>query len=96
MITIKSKSEIEKMRAAGKITGDTLKMIEKHIKPGISTERLDKIAKDYIISRGAKPSFLHYNGFPKSICASVNDAFVHGIPNKKTVLSEGDIISVDV
>lgn len=96
MITIKSKSEIEKMRAAGKITGDTLKMIEKHIRPGISTERLDKIAKDYIISRGAKPSFLHYNGFPKSICASVNDAVVHGIPNKNTVLSEGDIISVDV
>lgn len=96
MITIKSKSEIEKMRTAGKITGDVLKVIEKHINPGVTTEHLDKIAKDYIISKGAKPSFLHYNGFPKSICASVNDAVVHGIPNKHTVLSEGDIISVDV
>lgn len=96
MITIKSKSEIEKMRAAGKITGDVLKVIEKHIKPGISTERLDKIAREYIISRGAKPSFLHYQGFPKSICTSVNDVVVHGIPDKNTVLSEGDIISVDV
>ena len=96
MITIKSKSEIEKMRAAGKITGDVLKVIEKHIKPGISTERLDKIAREYIISRGAKPSFLHYQGFPKSICTSVNDVVVHGITDKNTVLSEGDIISVDV
>lgn len=96
MITIKSKSEIEKMRKAGRITGDVLKVIEKHIKPGVSTKQLDKIAHDYIISKGAKPSFLHYNGFPATICSSRNDAVVHGIPDKKEILKEGDIISVDV
>ena len=96
MITIKSKSEIEKMRLACKITGDVLKEIEKHIKPGISTKQLDKIAHNYIVSRGATPSFLNYNGFPGSICASPNDVVVHGIPSKEIVLAEGDIISVDV
>lgn len=96
MITIKSKSEIEKMRLAGKITGDVLKEIEKHIKPGVSTKQLDKIAYNYIISKGATPSFLNYNGFPGSICASLNSWVVHGIPSKEIILAEGDIISVDV
>lgn len=96
MITIKSKSEIEKMRLACKITGDVLKEIEKHIKPGVTTKHLDKIAHNYIVSRGAKPSFLNYNGFPGSICASRNDEVVHGIPSTNAVLAEGDIISVDV
>lgn len=96
MITIKSKSEVEKMRKAGKITGDTLKMLEKHIKPGISTKQLDKLAYDYIKSKGAKPSFLNYNGFPGSVCSSRNDAVVHGIPDKREILQEGDIISIDV
>ena len=96
MITIKSKSEIEKMREACRITGDVLKHLEEHIKPGVSTEQLDKIARTFIKSKGATPSFLDYNGFPKSICASVNDRVVHGIPDKGTVLREGDIISVDV
>lgn len=96
MITIKSKSEIEKMKLACKITGDVLKEIEKHIKPGISTKQLDKIAHNYIVSRGATPSFLNYNGFPGSICASRNDEVVHGIPSKDIILAEGDILSVDV
>lgn len=96
MISIKSKSEIEKMRLACKITGDALKAIEKHVKPGISTHQLDKIAYDYITSRGATPNFLHYNGFPASICASVNDEVVHGIPDKHRILREGDIISIDM
>ena len=96
MITIKSRSEIEKMRLAGRITGDVLKEIEKHIKPGISTKQLDKIAYNYIVSKGATPSFLNYNGFPGSICASPNDWVVHGIPSKEIVLKEGDIISIDV
>lgn len=96
MITIKSRSEIEKMRAACKITGDALKLLEKHIKPGISTAQLDKIAYDFIKSKGARPNFLHYNGFPASICASLNDAVVHGIPDKHIVLKEGDIISIDM
>lgn len=96
MITIKSRSEIEKMRKACKITGDALKTIEKHIKPGVTTAQLDKIAYDFILSQGAKPNFLNYNGFPGSICASVNDEVVHGIPSKNCVLKEGDIISVDM
>lgn len=96
MITIKSKSEIEKMRAAGKITGDALKLIEKHIKPGVTTAELDKIAFDFIKKQGATPSFLNYNGFPGSICASPNSQVVHGIPSKNVTLKEGDIISIDM
>lgn len=96
MITVKSKSEIEKMREAGKITGDALKLIEKHIKPGVTTLELDKIAYDFIKKQGATPSFLHYNGFPGSICASPNSWVVHGIPSKDVVLKEGDIISIDM
>ncbi len=96
MITIKSHSEIEKMRVAGKITGLTLVEVAKHIKPGVSTAYLDKIAHDFITAHGATPSFLHYNGYPSSICASVNDAVVHGIPSKEIILKEGDIISIDV
>ncbi|MCR4693564.1 MAG: type I methionyl aminopeptidase [Firmicutes bacterium] len=96
MVTIKSKAEIEKMRVAGKITGDALREIEKHIKPGVSTLELDKLAYDFIKKRGATPSFLHYNGFPGSICASLNSWVVHGIPSKNVVLKEGDIISIDM
>lgn len=96
MITIKSRSEIEKMRVAGKITGLALVEISKHIKPGVTTAELDKIARDFIKRQGAIPSFLNYNGYPASICASINDAVVHGIPSKDIVLKEGDIISIDV
>ena len=95
MINIKSTSEIAKMRAAGKIVSGTFKELEKHIKPGITTKELDKIAFDYIKSQGAEPSFLGYCGYPASICASVNDTVIHGIPDA-TVLKEGDIISIDV
>ena len=96
MITIKSASQIEKMRKSGAITKGALELIEQSIRPGISTNQLDKIAHDYIISKGAKPNFLNYNGFPGSICASVNDEVVHGIPSKHRVLKEGDIISIDM
>lgn len=96
MVTIKSRAEIEKMRAAGKITGDALREIEKHIKAGISTLELDKIAFDFIKKQGATPSFLRHNGFPGSICASPNSWVVHGIPSKNVVLKEGDIISIDM
>ena len=96
MITIKSKKEIEKMRVAGSITRDALELVAQHIKPGVSTAYLDKIAYDFIISKGAAPSFLHYNGFPGSICASPNDWVVHGIPGKEVILSEGDIVSIDM
>ena len=95
MINIKSTSEISKMRAAGKIVFGTFKELEKHISPGITTKQLDKIAEDYIRSQGAEPSFLGYAGFPASICASINDTVIHGIPDG-TALKDGDIISLDI
>lgn len=96
MITIKSAKQVDKMRASAKITKEALELLEKNIKPGVTTAQLDKIAYDFIISKGAKPNFLNYNGFPGSICASLNDEVVHGIPSKKVVLKEGDIISIDM
>ena len=96
MIKIKSQEEIELMREAGRITRDTLKVVEHSIKAGISTLELDKIAYDYIKSQNAVPSFKNYGGFPGSICASVNDTVVHGIPSADIILKDGDIISIDV
>ncbi len=96
MITIKSAHQIEKMREACEITKAALDLLEQNIKPGISTAQLDKLAHDFILSKGAKPNFLHYNGYPASICASVNDVVVHGIPRKDIILKEGDIISIDM
>ncbi len=96
MIKIKTDAELELIKVACKITGDTLKEVEKHIKPGVSTKQLDKIAYDYIVSLGAKPSFKHYQGYPATICASINEEVVHGIPSKHRILEEGDIISIDV
>jgi methionyl aminopeptidase len=93
-MNIKSDTELEYMRSAGKVVADTLAMIEKVIKPGITTAEIDKIAEEFILAQGAIPSFKGYGGFPGSICASVNDVVIHGIPND-TVLVEGDIISVD-
>ena len=93
MIKIKSQEEIVLMREACRITRDTLKVVENSIKAGISTKELDKIAYDYIKSQGATPSFKNYNGFPASICASINDTVVHGIPGNDMILKEGDIIS---
>ena len=96
MIKIKSQEEIELMREAGRITRDTLKVVENSIKAGVSTKELDKIAFDYIKSQNATPSFKNYSGFPASICASVNDTIVHGIPSDDIILKDGDIISIDV
>lgn len=95
MILIKNDMEIEYMRQAGKVVGDTLAKLQEVIKPGITTADLDKIAEEFITKRGAKPSFKGYHGFPASICASVNSEVVHGIPSKERVLQEGDIISID-
>ena len=95
MINILTEKELVDMRIACQITRDTLLEVEKHIKPGVTTKQLDKIAHDYIVSRGAKPGFLHLYGFPASICASVDDVVVHGIPDN-TPLQEGQIISIDV
>ena len=96
MIKIKSPEEIEIMREACRITRDALKVVENSIKVGVSTKDLDKIAYDYIKSQGATPSFKNYCGYPATICASVNDTIVHGIPSNDIVLKEGDIISIDV
>lgn len=96
MVTIKSNREIELMREAGRITAYAHEMVRRAIKPGVSTYELNEIAYKAILSQGATPSFLNYNGFPASICASVNEVVVHGIPSKKTILKNGDIISIDI
>jgi len=96
MISVKSLREIELMRAACRITGETLKLLEESIVPGITTLELDRIAENYIRKNGAVPSFKNYGGFPRSLCASVNDEVIHGIPSKAKVLEEGDIISFDI
>lgn len=93
--TQKNQKEIELMKIAGDITIRAIEEVGKAIKPGISTKQLDKIAYDYIKSRGAKPSFLGYSGFPGSICASVDDVVVHGIPSDDIVLEEGQIVGID-
>ena len=95
MINIKSKREIDLLKEAGRITYLTHMEVKKHIKPGITTNELDKIAEEFIIKNGCTPSFKNYNGFPKSICASINDEVVHGIPSNMK-LKEGDIISIDI
>lgn len=95
-VTIKNEEEIEKMRIAGKLAADVLLMIEPHVQPGITTDRLDEICHDYIVNeQQAIPAPLNYHGFPKSICTSVNQQVCHGIPaNKK--LKNGDIINIDI
>ena len=95
MVTIKSHREIELMRKAGKLLAQTHEEMAKAIKPGISTWEIDKIGEDIIRSFGCITSFLNYNGFPASICVSVNDEVVHGIPDKKRIIKDGDIVSLD-
>ena len=95
MIHIKTDKEIELMKVACKITGDTLKLLEEKIKPGMTTRELDKIAYDYIVSCGAKPSFLGLYGFPATTCISIDEEVVHGIPSDR-VIEEDMIVSVDV
>ncbi|MCI5905805.1 MAG: type I methionyl aminopeptidase [Oscillospiraceae bacterium] len=96
MINVKSKSELEKMRKAGIITGNALHYAGQQIKVGMSTYELDKIIHDYIVKNGAKPSFLGYGGFPGSACISINDEVIHGIPSKKRIIHDGDVVSIDV
>ncbi|WP_221569169.1 type I methionyl aminopeptidase [Alkalihalobacillus sp. TS-13] len=95
MIISKTSREVEIMREAGKIVALTHQELQKHIKPGVTTKELDAIAEKFIRSHDAIPSFKGYNGFTGSICASVNEELVHGIPGKK-VLKDGDIISIDI
>ena len=94
-VTIKSEHEIELMREAGKILAKTHEELAKAIKPGMSTYEIDRLGEQIIRSYGCIPSFLNHNGFPASICVSVNDEVVHGIPSKTRIIEEGDIVSLD-
>ena len=95
MITIKNEHELQSMRRACRITAQARALAGSMVKPGVSTKEIDKAVHDFIVAQGAKPSFLNYNGFPASVCISVNDCVIHGIPGGYT-LKEGDIVSVDV
>jgi methionyl aminopeptidase len=97
MIQLKSQREIEIMAHGGKILADTVRLLERSVRPGMTTAELDQIADDFIRSHpGAKPSFKGLYNFPASICSSINNEIVHGIPSRKRVLNEGDLISIDV
>ena len=96
MIIIKTNQEIEKIRESGKIVSEALHVAEEIVKPGITTGEINSIIEKTILKHGATPSFKNYNGFPAASCISPNCIVVHGIPSKKTVLCEGDIVSVDV
>lgn len=96
MITRRNDKEIELLRQAGKIVAMTHDYLKPFIKSGISTKKLDELAEKFILSQGAIPSFKGYGGFPGSICASINDVLVHGIPNENIILKNGDIISIDI
>ena len=95
MITLKSQQEIELMRRAGKITAAARALAGEMVTPGVTTQEIDKAVFRFIKSQGATPSFLHYHGYPASVCVSVNDEIIHGIPGPR-VLREGDIVSIDV
>ncbi len=95
MIAIKNERELTLMRQACKITAAARALAGDMVRPGVSTKQIDKAVHDYIVAQGAKPSFLHYNGFPASTCISVNGTVIHGIPDNY-ILKDGDIVSVDV
>ncbi|MCC3145062.1 type I methionyl aminopeptidase [Halanaerobium sp. Z-7514] len=96
MIILKSKREIDIMRKANKIVANTHAYLADKIKAGISTAEIDKLADEYIRSRGALPSFKGYQGFPASVCISINEEVVHGIPSNNRLLKDGDIVSIDI
>ena len=95
MITIKNEHELESMRQACKITAAARALAGEMVRPGVKTKEIDQAVYDYIVAQGAKPSFLNYNGFPASVCISVNSTVIHGFPGEY-VLQEGDIVSIDV
>lgn len=95
MIILKTAEEIDKLYAANQLVSKTLAEVAKHIAPGVTTKCLDQIAHEFILDHGATPAFLGYEGFPGTLCTSVNEYIVHGIPSDKVVLQEGDIVSID-
>jgi methionyl aminopeptidase len=96
MIILKSLQEIDKIRKACLIVADVLESIRGMVRPGITTQELDEFAERFIVAAGAKPAFKGYRGYPKTLCTSVNNEVIHGIPSKDAVLKQGDIVSVDV
>ena len=96
MIVLKNSRELAKMREAGRVSARALRLAGEAVQPGVTTAEIDAVVRRYIEGQGAKPSFLGYGGFPASACISVNNVVIHGIPSKKIVLKEGDIVSVDV
>ncbi len=94
-IIIKSAKELETMRDAGRIVAETLALLARKVRPGVSTAELDELAYRHVKKRGAKPSFKGYRGFPASLCVSINEEVVHGVPSPERVLREGDIVSLD-
>lgn len=96
MIVLKTSRELAAMRVAGRLSANALKLAGQAVEPGVSTWEIDRIARRYIESEGAKPSFLGYGGFPASACISVNNVVIHGIPSKDLILKHGDIVSIDI
>lgn len=96
MIVIKTRHELEIMREAGRLSALALQKAGEAVQPGVSTAQIDKIAYDFIVSQGARPSFLHLYGFPATACISVNEEVIHGIPSKDRIIREGDIVSIDL
>ena len=96
MIVLRTAKEIDIMRKACQISAEALQVAGEAVKPGITTYEIDQIAYRYIKKQGAEPNFLNYNGFPATACISINDEVIHGIPSKKRVLKEGDIVSIDL
>ena len=96
MIVLRTAKEIEMMRKACQISAEALQLAGEAVKPGITTYEIDQTAYRYIKKQGAEPNFLNYNGFPATACISINDEVIHGIPSKKRVLMEGDIVSIDL
>ena len=95
MIHLKNSQQITLMKDAGRITGEALLLARDMVRPGITTYEIDEAIRRYIEKCGAKPTFLGYGGFPASACISINDEVIHGIPSKKKVLKEGDVVKID-
>ena len=96
MIQLKNAAQIEKMKEAGRITGEAIILAGEAVREGVTTKHLDDIIRHHIEKCGARPTFLGYGGFPGSACISVNDQVIHGIPSADVVLKEGDIVKIDV
>ena len=96
MVVLKTARELQLMQHACKISAQALELAGKAVKPGVSTYDIDALIHDFIVGAGARPSFLGYGGFPASSCISINDEIIHGIPNRKRIIQNGDIVSIDV